>query len=157
MSSMTVSGMKSTLPYLLSLNQRIGSWRCGMDSINESLLISCNQFVLEYATPISRIENDELLKFKTLATQWVSETESFSSISQISMNSSYQRIIGMGKPAVPFILDELETEPNHWFWALYAILGVNPVRKENRGRIKQMAEDWLNWARDNGYEWKQEA
>jgi hypothetical protein len=58
-----------------------------------------------------------------------------------------------GQPVVPLILQALEREPDHWFWALEAITGANPVREEERGRIKQMAAVWVPWGRENGYRW----
>ena len=45
----------------------------------------------------------------------------------------YQRIIGMGLPVVPLILEELEREPDQWFWALEAIT------KKTRSRLKPTA------------------
>jgi len=90
-------------------------------------------------------------QFNELATQWESETGMLSVLSQKVLHPAYQRIIGMGEKAIPLLLKELEREPNHWFWALKAITGANPVKPENRGRVKRMAQDWLEWGRDRGY------
>ncbi|MHC5730400.1 MAG: hypothetical protein ACYTXY_41090, partial [Nostoc sp.] len=73
--------------------------------------------------------------------------------SKISMHPAYQRIIGMGQPVVPLIMRELEREPDHWFWALNAITRVNPVKSEQRGRLQQMAQAWIEWGKANGYRW----
>ena len=67
------------------------------------------------------------------------------------MNPSYQKIIGMGEKVVPLILRELETRPNHWFWALKAITGADPIQSHQRGKISEMTKAWLSWARENGY------
>ncbi len=48
---------------------------------------------------------------------------------------------------LPIIIRELAKTPDHWFWALEAITGQNPVPQAERGRIKQMAQRWLDWAR----------
>lgn len=98
----------------------------------------------------ARVNDNERL-FNQLASQWESETGMLSVLSQKVLHPAYQRIIGMGEKAIPLLLKELEREPNHWFWALRAITGVNPVKPENRGRIKRMAQDWLDWGRDHGY------
>jgi hypothetical protein len=91
--------------------------------------------------------------FLGLAEQWQRETGMLSLVQKMVMHPAYQRIIGMGQPVVPLILKALEREPDHWFWALEAITGENPVREEERGRIKQMAAAWVLWGRENGYRW----
>jgi hypothetical protein len=46
------------------------------------------------------------------------------------LHPAYQRIIGLGKAVIPFILRELQTEPNEWFWALRALTGEDPTIKK---------------------------
>ena len=59
---------------------------------------------------------------------------------------SYQQIIGMGDMALPLILRELAREPDHWFWALHAITGADPVEPDARGDVRKMAKAWIEWA-----------
>lgn len=92
-------------------------------------------------------------RFLELAQQWRRETGMMSLVTKMSMHPAYQRIIGMGQPVVPLILRELEQEPDHWFWALQAITGANPVQPEQRGRLPQMAAAWIQWGREHGYRW----
>ncbi|MCT7988773.1 hypothetical protein [Laspinema olomoucense] len=92
-------------------------------------------------------------RFLELAQQWRRETGMMSLVTKMSMHPAYQRIIGMGQPVVPLILRELEQEPDHWFWALQAITGANPVQPEQRGRLTQMAAAWIEWGREHGYRW----
>lgn len=96
---------------------------------------------------------DEILKdkFYSLAEKWKYERGATSSVTKMSMHPAYQQIIGMGAAVVPLILEELEREPDHWFWALNAILGVDPVPKERRGKIKEMAKAWVQWGYESGY------
>ncbi|MBW4695342.1 MAG: GAF domain-containing protein [Lyngbya sp. HA4199-MV5] len=90
-------------------------------------------------------------KFHTLANQWRHETASSSSIVQKSLHKDYQQIIGLGSAAVPLLLKELANRPDHWFWALSAITGANPVEPEQRGRINEMTKAWLAWGKEKGY------
>ncbi|MBD2326242.1 hypothetical protein [Alkalinema sp. FACHB-956] len=100
------------------------------------------------------VETSELeAQFLELAEQWRQETGMFSVVSQIVIHPAYQRIIGMGQPVVPLLLRDLEQEPDHWFWALQAITGENPVKQEHRGNLQQMAIDWLEWGKAYGYRW----
>ena len=62
----------------------------------------------------------------------------------------YQRTIGLGSMAVPLILAELRRETDHWFWALEAITGENPVPVDAAGNVHAAAEAWLRWGRDKG-------
>jgi len=90
-------------------------------------------------------------KFRTLVAQWKEGRGPESLTFRMAMHPAYQQIIGMGPSAVPLILDELRKEPDHWFWALRAITGASPVKKEHRGKIEHMAADWIEWGRQNGY------
>ena len=89
-------------------------------------------------------------RFETLASTWRAETRVMSSVEDMSTHFAYQQIIGMGPGVVPLILRELEREPEHWFWALRAITGQNPVRPESRGRLDAMTSAWLAWGREQG-------
>lgn len=93
-------------------------------------------------------EEDEERKFRRLAGQWLRETEHVSSIKKACMHPAYQRIIGMGPAVVPYLLRELEQNPDHWFWALNAITEEDPVRAEDSLDGAKMA--WLQWGRENG-------
>jgi hypothetical protein len=89
--------------------------------------------------------------FVELAEQWRRDTAHFSSITQKAMHPAYQRVIGMGPPVLPLIFQELERRPGHWFWALRAITGEDPVRTEDVGNIPKMTEAWLAFGKERGY------
>jgi len=89
-------------------------------------------------------------RFQNLKSDWVSKSRHLSNTAQISLIFSYQRIIGMGPAVVPMILKELQKETDHWFWALEAITGENPVSKEEAGDVEASAKAWIQWGRDSG-------
>ena len=72
-------------------------------------------------------------------------------VAQMAMLRPYQKIIGMGWDAVPLILEELQREPDQWFWALEAITGENPVAPEAAGKVQRMAQAWIEWGKQHGY------
>jgi hypothetical protein len=113
------------------------------------LVLSLRDASEHYAIPLSR--EGVARQFARLATEWRSATRYLSSATDIAMHPAYQRIIGLGRPAVPLILEELQREPDHWFWALKAITGVDPVPSEHRGNIPEMTRCWLQWARREGH------
>lgn len=90
-------------------------------------------------------------RFGALADEWKRETEFLSAANQMFLVPSYQRIIGLGPAVIPLILRELRKEPNHWFWALAALTGDNPVRPEDLGNVRVMRRAWTEWGRERGY------
>lgn len=84
--------------------------------------------------------------FDQLVGQWKEETRFFSSIHDMVSHPAYLQIIGMGTEALPFLFDELRREPDHWFVALQAITGMNPVPPAARGDVDKMSQAWLAWA-----------
>jgi len=104
-----------------------------------------------FYVPVTTQQEDVTFRFRQLFARWRKETEVLSSLSQIVLHSSYQQIIGLGAPAIPLILAELQKEPVMLFPALMAISGTNPVPREHRGNVAAMARDWLQWGRENEY------
>jgi hypothetical protein len=90
-------------------------------------------------------------RFRQLAAEWKERSRYLSNTAQMAMLKPYQQIIGMGEPVVPLILEELRREPDHWFWALEAITQENPVPPEAAGKVRQMAEAWVEWGKQQGY------
>lgn len=101
--------------------------------------------------PESELSNEVTKKFAMLTQQWKSATIYESSVYNIATNDFYQQIIGLGAPILPLIFEEMQRSPDHWFWALRALTGNDPVREEHRGNVRQMTEDWFNWGREHGY------
>jgi hypothetical protein len=88
---------------------------------------------------------------RQLLEQWRAETAHISSGPQRTNHPAYQSLIALGDAALPFLLRDLEqTGDGHLSKALSAITGARPVPPEHRGRIRQIADDWLRWAKENG-------
>jgi len=97
------------------------------------------------ATKESPIEQ----KFRTLADQWRKETGHLSSATKKVMHPAYQRIIGMGREAVPLILRELKRTRGHWLWALFAITGEDPALEGST--FAEAVDAWLSWGVKQGH------
>ena len=92
------------------------------------------------------------LRFSLLLEIWYRERRFTSSVSNIIKCASYQKIIKMGKSALPLILAQLKQEgkdPDHWFVALETITGEDPIPENAYGNMLKMAEAWLSWAEKN--------
>lgn len=89
--------------------------------------------------------------FGKLVAEWKEATQLLSSTNAIAMHPAYQRIIGIGPQAIPLILEELQQKPDHWFWALQAITGENPVTVSDQGSIPKMTQAWIEWGRNAGW------
>jgi hypothetical protein len=108
---------------------------------------------LRRARPLREASADSSVQFEALVREWKNFESPSSSVAKLAMHPAYQRIIGMGEAAVPLLLAELEREPDHWFWALHAITGADPVPEQSRGNLKRMSEAWLEWGKQQGYSW----
>ena len=104
----------------------------------------------QQASSLLRSEDVEQ-NFQDLALCWRRETALQSSVTAIAMHPAYQQIIGMGDRALPLIFRELRREPDHWFWALGAITGENPVPDAHAGDLDAMTHDWLFWGEAHGH------
>jgi hypothetical protein len=93
---------------------------------------------------------DQRERFRRLAAEWKEQSRYLSNTTRMAMLKSYQRIIGMGWPVVPLILDEMRREPDLWFWALEAITEENPVPPEVAGHVRLMTAAWLEWGKNGG-------
>jgi hypothetical protein len=86
--------------------------------------------------------------FNKLAKKWKEETGLYSSIHKIVTHPLYIEIQNMGWKIVPFILKDLQREPEHWFVALQFITGVDPIPEKDYGNMKRMSKAWLKWGKE---------
>lgn len=102
------------------------------------------------STPESEHLKAEIIRerFNSLAEQWRGVTRGQSVIHW--EHPANQEIIGMGPDILPLILSELDHNTGHWFGALRAISGINPVPDEEAGHIKKMRQRWLEWGQKEG-------
>ncbi|MEM9164929.1 MAG: hypothetical protein AAGC54_17905, partial [Cyanobacteria bacterium P01_F01_bin.4] len=92
----------------------------------------------------SKNEPDDIERIFNHLVQWVlTDTRSESSTLRIAVHPAYQQIIGLGQPAIPLLLREVEQKSGRWFWALKAISREDPVPSGDRGKTKRMMDAWL--------------
>jgi len=93
-------------------------------------------------------------KFVRLRDEWRAKRKPESSSIKLGMHPAYLKIIGMGPDVVPLLLRELATNgPESWFLALMAITEADPVPSEHRGDGVAMTQAWIQWGKDQGYQW----
>src|SRR5258708_6200663 len=100
-------------------------------------------------TRIAEIEG----KFIRLRDEWKAQRGHEPSTMKLVMLPAYQKIIGMGPVVVPLLLRELESNLDNWFWALMAIAEADPIQESMRGDGEAMAQAWLKWGKERGYQW----
>ena len=100
----------------------------------------------------SRIDELVEAQFNELASRWHDETELLSNPAYIRSDPNYQRIIMLGKPAIPFILRDLRQRGGDWYAALEVLTGATPVTRDAWGKTRLMKEQWFDWAKKHGYE-----
>jgi hypothetical protein len=69
-----------------------------------------------------------------------------SSLSSYGQHRAYRDIVGLGRDAIPSILQEIAFEPE-WFWsmALMEITGANPALPEDADDLAKVSAAWLRW------------
>ena len=105
-----------------------------------------NQYADEAA-----VEPADRERFQRLADQWEYETVLLSTSDQATEHSAYQSIVSMGEPAVPLILERMQSQGGHWFHALHDITHADPVKPADRGNVEAMQASWQEWGERNGY------
>jgi hypothetical protein len=103
--------------------------------------------------PVSPAMESIEQKFQRLAALWRTETAYVSSSTDLVSHPAFRAMVDMGPVIIPMVLRELERRSGHWHRVLRRIAGVDPVEPADRGNIERAAEAWLQWGRDQGYEW----
>lgn len=138
--------------YKPSTYQRVAEIYSALAGLKQSIGIQTqdifNDTPLKQNPKLSRVKHT----FDELAAAWRMESSLCGTLLEMATLPCYQRIIGLGRAAIPHILASLAKEPDHWFWALKAITGEDPVPPEERGNLQKMTQAWLIWGVRNGYE-----
>jgi hypothetical protein len=93
-------------------------------------------------------KRDAEQEFETLADAHRKETGFLSNIRTICMKHSYQTIIGLGKPVIPLMLNDLKKRMDaHWNWALFFLSGRTIIEfdEKDAGKVRKMSEAWIKW------------
>ena len=88
--------------------------------------------------------------FSELRDEWQRDCRTSATSRRIALHPAYQRIIGLGLEALPLIFAEMRQQPDHWFWALTAIVGEDIAAGAED--IETATTAWLNWAKSHGYQ-----
>lgn len=87
-----------------------------------------------------------------LMTTWKRQTRLLSSVSKKVSHPLYRQLMSLGIAAVaPMLKDLKDNGPAHWFCALNAITGTNPVSTGMAGNMTAMTEAWIKWGVEAGY------
>ena len=104
--------------------------------------------------PVSPVGETTEQRVERLLRRWRAETAVLSSSAQITGHPAYQELVSLGEAALPFLFRDMEhTLDGHLSKALAVITGSQPIPPEQRGQIRKIAETWLIWAREHGYQW----
>jgi hypothetical protein len=101
----------------------------------------------------SRVQEELLKELYNNVKRWKSETKHWSSMAKRIAHPSYLRIIGLSRGLTNHevervLLQELQKKPSHWFAALSAITGENPIRPEHT--FDEAVAAWIAWGRKQG-------
>jgi len=125
----------------ISLEQVQGRVSRGLDLVIQE----SSDLIAPHSRPTNALVVDQALEkeFERLVANWKRETRAQSSLGEIFTNDSYQRILGMGKDALPMILADLQKAPGHWFYALEKIVGHDVA--SGAKTFGEARDNWLQW------------
>lgn len=128
----------------------------GGDATAREICIDSRPQLVRTADPAVVVDESvrRAVRFQQLVARWRAERGATSLSADIAAHPAYHEIMGMGANAIPLILAQMKTEgndPDHWFWALTVLTGVNPVPQKDRGDTVKMAIAWLDWGEQEGY------
>ena len=86
--------------------------------------------------------------FRSYADKWYAETRRESSLTKITSNINYLKVIELGRPAVPLILKELQSNPAPWFLVLRVLTQNTEIGRGYPGNFEKMAEAWIKWGKE---------
>jgi hypothetical protein len=120
------------------------------DLANRNVLVVFRRRNEGQSFPYLRLQAERLRpEFAALVEQWQLDTRHLSLICKKITHEDYFRIIGMGRPVIPLLLEELRKRPAHWFAALRATANVDP--SPEGATPSQAREAWLEWGKSRGY------
>lgn len=91
-----------------------------------SAMDSSSKKTEDYLQVVNNTESGVLfskMKFQLHFDAWKAKTRFLSSAHAIVADADFQAIVAIGKPVVPFILEELQAQPSTLVWALNCIYG----------------------------------
>lgn len=98
--------------------------------------------VTAYFNILLSADDDIETEFYGHLNKWQEETMMYSSPSMIINNASFQKIIGMGKVGVPYILKEIKKRPSCLVWALNIIYNRR-ITANRHTTISEACELWI--------------
>jgi hypothetical protein len=129
-------------------------WVCEIRAVSADKTVSENiERIIDEHFPKLEAEKESALQlrkdFNELMLKWMDQTGGQSSLTNITSNINYLRIISLGKPVVPLIIEQLKIQPAPWFVALRAITGEMNVGKQFSGNFGKIAQAWIDWYNDD--------
>ena len=103
--------------------------------------------------PLDIDGNSEEFVFAHFRDAWRKERGPTSWVEEMTACPSYIQIMHMGPGVVPYIIEQLRREgdnPDHWYVALEALTGADPVPESAYGYTTKIAQAWLEWANEEG-------
>jgi hypothetical protein len=94
---------------------------------------------------------ETLERVTRLAESWMKDRPRGVDVEQMMDTPAYREIIDIGYRAIRPLLLMLLKNPDHWFYALHAITGENPVSPGSEGHLVEMAGAWIKWGKARGY------
>lgn len=95
--------------------------------------------------------NNLVDEIERLKEKWLHDTRFDSGYSTLINHPAHLRIVSFGERVIPYLIRDMQKHRTPWFYALTEITGENPISEESWGKIDNIIQDWLAWAKKNNY------
>jgi hypothetical protein len=96
---------------------------------------SAGEYVVVVLERLRQEDERDEERFRRLAARWKAERLPHSSSTRLTDHPAYQEIVALGRRAIPWLLAEMEREPDHWFRAMKHLAGRNGERRRCNRRM----------------------
>lgn len=116
-----------------------------IDAFSGFLTVATNCTTLKYIESIETDNNSlflQKLRFQNYLTNWQEKTMFSSSTKAIVEDEDFQAIVSMGLTAVPYIIENIETNPSTLVWALNLIFNRR-ITNDPNATISDACKLWV--------------
>jgi hypothetical protein len=95
------------------------------------------------------------VNFNILADQWAEYCQSImlsSNIDDYLKHPAYAKLVALGKPAIPYIMQRYQTDDLPWEFVLDDITGFMWIKDHHRFSPKLLKKRWLEWWKEHSDE-----
>jgi hypothetical protein len=110
--------------------------------------LSSDQAELKRPADHERCQMELEATFNALADEWEAhrrKTILSSSIWDYLNHPAYKKLVGLGRPAIPYIIERYKKDQLPWGFVLQEITGIQIIKDPNSFSPGEVKKQWIDW------------